>query len=217
MGSGHSVDGNAFGQSVCASRHRGSAPPKELSFPPDADSSGLSMTLLVVTYALRSARQRSLSRWWSGRMCILSCLKAEATPSRPMVVTGSTERPAWTPVLRPLSSYCITAAGLLGLTPLVNRTNAAKGSWQTGRVPLEDSVAPEAKPSGLIVAMYAHCLWAFSGVVDPRAFSRWGCFSGRSCCMRPMGGVSLPSRMVGGHQPGVCLVAHVELMLRRGI
>lgn len=44
------------------------------------------------------------------------------------------------------SPCCITAAGLLGSKPLVCRANAAEGSRQTGRVPLEDSVAPLVGP-----------------------------------------------------------------------
>jgi len=51
----------------------------------------------------------------------------------------------WAPVCRrafDASPCCITAAGLLGSEPLVDRINAVNGSRQTSRVPLEDSVAP---------------------------------------------------------------------------
>lgn len=123
------------------------------------------------------------------------------------------------PPHRPLCSYCITAAGLLGLTPLVDGRNAAKGSRQTGCAPSEDAVAPEAKSQGPVTCRRTKVLWSL-WVTDARYAS---------------GAAAVPLKRTISHSlaldQGVCrvtsvahtttlvanAVAHLELLPCRGI
>ena len=115
-----------------------------------------------------------------------------------------------------LASYCITAAGLLGQTPLVHGRNAAKGSRQTGCVPLEDTLAPEAKswgPAvGSVVCGGSPPLLVFSDV----GWGSNGACPHPLCLFRGRGLCRWPS-VVGVTHPWDYLVAHMELLLCRGI
>ena len=124
----------------------------------------------------------------------------------------------------PWSSYRITAAGLLGYTPLVNRLNAAKGSRQTGHVPLEDVVAPEAKslgPATGSISVGEIALCGGFGCCVGIDHSSWCCCAGGTLCKasRPIPlvvGVQL-ALVAGCNHPGVYIVAHLELLLCKGI
>ena len=123
-----------------------SGPPEELSSPPDAGACGPSIGMPDGDTVPRSAGRRPTgaggarsTRFPEG------WLRQTHTRATAMASTGSRERPAAACVLVLPPSYRITAAGLLGWTPLVDGQNAAKGSRQTGCVPSEDAVAPEAR------------------------------------------------------------------------
>lgn len=114
------------------------------------------------------------------------------------------------------ASYCITAAGLLGQTPLVHGRNAAKGSRQTGCVPLEDTLAPEAKSWGPVVGSVV-C----GGSPPLLVFSDagWGpkeCLPSPTLSF-PWQGVRRWPSVAGAAHPWDYSVAHMELLLCRGI
>jgi hypothetical protein len=79
-------------------------------------------------------------------LCVVTSKRRRAS----MVLTGSTEQPALACCV-PGPSCCRTASPQPVSTARrrwSNGLNAAKGSRQTGRVPSEDAVAPEAKSPG---------------------------------------------------------------------
>lgn len=110
----------------------------------------------------RTTQQRStISPTQHTPSCVLLCAVGWNERMSSFTVVGVV------PPHRPLCSYCITAAGLLGLTPLVDGRNAAKGSRQTGCAPSEDAVAPEAKSQGPVTCRRTKVLWSL-WVTDAR-------------------------------------------------
>ena len=129
-----------------------------------------------------------------------------------MVVTGSTEQPVGTfvflaPCLRTESPQPVSSAERRWSTGM----NAAKGSRQTSRVPSEDAVAPEAKSPGPVACCPS------VGVGTRRGWLR----------LLEVGSLPLAGGGVGWQgagvlsgasvHPGVYTVAHMELLLCRGI